>query len=70
MLEHVFVRTHVIARLRRDPRGPYLDDLATSLHQQRREFLRNTGMHTQPRPYPAFALRIVGADLRVRLARR
>jgi hypothetical protein len=36
----------------------------------RREFLRNTGMHTQPRPSPAFALRMVGADLRVRLARR
>jgi hypothetical protein len=29
MLEHIFVRTDVIARLRRGPLGPYLDDLAT-----------------------------------------
>ena len=33
MLEHLFVRTHVVARLRRGPLGPYLDDLATLLHQ-------------------------------------
>jgi len=33
MLEHFFVRTHVIARLRLGPLGPYLDDLATLLHQ-------------------------------------
>jgi hypothetical protein len=32
MLEHTFVRTGVIARLRRSPLGPYLDPLATSLH--------------------------------------
>lgn len=32
MLEHTFVRTCVIARLRRSPLGPYLDPLATSLH--------------------------------------
>jgi len=32
MLEHLFVRTPVIARLRCGPLGPYLDDLATSLH--------------------------------------
>jgi hypothetical protein len=32
MLEHTFVRTGVIARLRRSPLGPYLDHLATSLH--------------------------------------
>ena len=34
MLEHFFVRSHVIARLRRGPLGPYLDDLATMLHRQ------------------------------------
>ena len=34
MLEHIFVRPSVIARLRGGPLGPYLDDLATSLHQQ------------------------------------
>jgi len=32
MLEHTFVRTGVIARLRRNPLGPYLDSLATALH--------------------------------------
>ena len=34
MLEHFFVRSHVIARLRQGLLGPYLDDLATSLHRQ------------------------------------
>ena len=34
MLDHFFVRTHVIARLRHGPLGPYLDDLATRLHHQ------------------------------------
>jgi hypothetical protein len=34
MLEHVFSRTRVIARLRCGPLGPYLDELATSLHHQ------------------------------------
>jgi integrase/recombinase XerD len=34
MLEHTFVRTGVIARLRRSPLGPYLDPLATSLHHE------------------------------------
>ena len=34
MLEHTFVRTSVIARLRRSPLGPYLDDFATTLHHQ------------------------------------
>jgi integrase/recombinase XerD len=34
MLEHTFVRTGVIARLRRSPLGPYLDNLATSLHHE------------------------------------
>jgi site-specific recombinase XerD len=34
MLEHVFRQTRVIARLRRGPLGPYLDDLATSFHHQ------------------------------------
>lgn len=34
MLEHFFVRSHVIARLRRGPLGPYMDDLATMLHRQ------------------------------------
>jgi site-specific recombinase XerD len=34
MLEHFFVRTHVIARLRHGPLGLYLDDLATLLHHQ------------------------------------
>src|SRR5215470_5361027 len=33
MLEHLFARTHVIARLRRGLLGSYLDDFATSLHQ-------------------------------------
>src|SRR5262249_44870973 len=33
MLEHIFARTHVIARLRRGPLGSYLDDFATNLHQ-------------------------------------
>ena len=34
MLEHLFVRPSVIARLRRGPLGPYLDDLATFLHHE------------------------------------
>jgi len=34
MLEHVFLRTGVIARLRGGPLGPYLDDLTTSFHHQ------------------------------------
>jgi site-specific recombinase XerD len=34
MLDHFFVRTHVAARLRHSPLGPYLDSLATLLHQQ------------------------------------
>jgi integrase/recombinase XerD len=34
MLEHTFVRTGVIARLRRSPLGPYLDTLATALHHE------------------------------------
>jgi hypothetical protein len=34
MIEHCFSRTSVITRLRRGPLGPYLDDLATALHQQ------------------------------------
>jgi len=34
MLEHAFVRTRVIVRLRRGPLGPHLDDLAASLHQE------------------------------------
>jgi site-specific recombinase XerD len=34
MLEHIFIRTGVIARLRGGPLGPYLDDLATSFHHQ------------------------------------
>jgi hypothetical protein len=33
MLEHTFVRTGVIARLRRSPLGPYLDSLDTALHR-------------------------------------
>ena len=34
MLESLFVRTHVVTRLRCGPMGPYLDNLATRLHQQ------------------------------------
>jgi integrase/recombinase XerD len=34
MIEHFFVQTPVVARLRGGPLGPYLDDLATTLHQQ------------------------------------
>jgi hypothetical protein len=34
MLERTFVRTGVIARLRQSPLGPYLDNLATSLHHE------------------------------------
>lgn len=34
MVENYFSRTHVIERLRRGQLGPYLDDLATALHQQ------------------------------------
>jgi integrase/recombinase XerD len=34
MLEHIFVRTSVITRLRGGPLGPYLDDLATFLHHE------------------------------------
>jgi integrase/recombinase XerD len=34
MLEHTFVRTGVIARLRRSPLGPHLDALATSLYHE------------------------------------
>lgn len=34
MLEHVFVRKGIIARLRRSPLGPHLDHLATSLHNE------------------------------------
>jgi site-specific recombinase XerD len=33
MLEHLFARAHVIARLRRGPLGAYLDNFATILHQ-------------------------------------
>jgi hypothetical protein len=35
MLEHFFVRPSVMTRLRGGPLGPYLDDLATILHQHR-----------------------------------
>ena len=34
MLEHIFVQTDVIDRLRRSPLGPHLDHLATSLHHE------------------------------------
>jgi len=34
MLEYLFVQTHVVTRLRCGPMGPYLDNLATRLHQQ------------------------------------
>jgi site-specific recombinase XerD len=34
MIEHFFVHTPVVARLRGGPLGPYLDDLAMILHQQ------------------------------------
>ena len=34
MIEHCFVHTSIVARLRGGPFGPYLDDLATILHQQ------------------------------------
>ena len=34
MLEHLFVRPSVIARLRGGPLGPYVDDLTTFLHQE------------------------------------
>jgi hypothetical protein len=34
MLEHLFIRTHVVTRLRHGPLGPYLADFATFLHQQ------------------------------------
>jgi integrase/recombinase XerD len=34
MLERIFVRPSVIARLRGGPLGPYLDDLATFLHHE------------------------------------
>jgi hypothetical protein len=34
MLDHTFVWTGVIARLRRSPRGPHLDNFATSLHNE------------------------------------
>lgn len=34
MLEHAFVRTRVIVRLRCGPLGPYLDDLTASLHHE------------------------------------
>jgi site-specific recombinase XerD len=34
MIEHFFVHTPVVARLRGGPLGPYLDDLATILNQQ------------------------------------
>ena len=34
MLEHTFVRTGVIAWLRRSPLGPHLDHFATSLHHE------------------------------------
>lgn len=34
MIEQFFVHTPVVARLRGGPLGPYLDDLATILHQQ------------------------------------
>ena len=34
MLEHTFVRTGVIARLRRSPLGPHLDHLAASLQNE------------------------------------
>ena len=34
MIEHFFVQSHVVARLKGSPLAPYLDDLATTLHQQ------------------------------------
>src|SRR5262247_2048251 len=34
MIEHFFVHTPVVARLRGGPLGPYLDDLTMILHQQ------------------------------------
>jgi len=34
VLEHIFVRPAVIARLRGAPLGPYVDDLTTFLHQE------------------------------------
>jgi hypothetical protein len=34
MLERIFVQNGVIARLRRNPLGPHLDHLATSLHNE------------------------------------
>jgi hypothetical protein len=34
MLEHIFVRKGVIARLRQSPLGLHLDHLATSLHNE------------------------------------
>src|ERR687891_581393 len=34
MLDHTFVRTGVIARLRQSPLGPHFDHFATSLHNE------------------------------------
>src|SRR2546425_12508283 len=34
MLEHLFVRPAVIARLRGGPLGPYVDDLTSFLHEE------------------------------------
>jgi hypothetical protein len=34
MIEHFFVHAPVVARLKGGPLGPYLDGLATTLHQQ------------------------------------
>ena len=34
MLEHIFVRRSVIARLQRSPLGSYLDPLTTSLYHE------------------------------------
>jgi hypothetical protein len=34
MIEHLFIRPSIVARLKGGPLGSYLDDLATLLHQQ------------------------------------
>ena len=34
MLKHFYHRTSVITRLQQGPLGPYLEDLALTLHQQ------------------------------------
>ena len=69
MLEHTFVRTSVIARLRGGPLGPYLDDLATALHHagyapsSTQRYLRAAEQCTQWLQEQGYAVSEIDGDL-------